>query len=126
MLQQSGWNPDTKECCHRKTATNELSATVRVTIRTKRYERTGMLVEFAVLTHVLQDGEWVERLCIDTCHRGSVHRHDHGNHASYTEIETIDSPKSIQSNLSPAIDEAYAVAEEGMNEWTPAPNAPSR
>jgi len=75
-----------------------------------------MLVEFAVLTHVLQDGERVERLCIDTCHRGSVHRHDHGNHAFYTEIETIDSPDTIQSNLRLAIDEAYAVAVEGMNE----------
>lgn len=72
-----------------------------------------MPVEFAVVVSRRNGDKWDELLCIDTCHRGTVHRHRNGDHDAEPEhILDIYSPREIQIGLSDAIDEAYDFVNE--------------
>ena len=105
---ERSWLPDADEPTEEQTVPTEVTATARVTQRTVRYVRTGMLCEFAVVVSEHDGRGWAERLCIDTCKHGTVHRHRNGDHKSDPEtIRNIESASDIQQGLSDALDEAY-------------------
>jgi hypothetical protein len=107
------WTIDQTEPLDRQDLSDQVSATSRIIQRTKRYQRNNMLVQFAVVYSVFIDKEWIERLCIDTCNHGTVHRHRDGDHQSEPElIRLIRSPRDIQECVWDAVDEAYDLLNE--------------
>lgn len=72
-----------------------------------------MLAEFAVTVSEHDGVRWVERLCIDTCNHGTVHRHRDGDHRSEPEvIRPIEAALDVQQGLSDALDEAYDLVDD--------------
>lgn len=83
----------------------------QITQRYVKIERTGAIVEFAVVYSKLDsEGCWQEILCIDTRNHGTVHRHWNGDHTVREDIEFIASQETIQNGFWDAVGEVYDVA----------------
>lgn len=107
------WSPAADEPTEEQTVFTDVTATTRITQRTVRYERTGMLSEFAVTVSEHNGCRWTERLCIDSCNHGTVHRHKNGDHKSAPDvIRKIESANDIQQGLSDALTEAYDLVDD--------------
>jgi hypothetical protein len=101
------WAPDPKEPVWVATNQTDPDITTRISDRVVRYDRNGMLIEFAVVLSIFDNGAWREVLCIDTCNHGTVHRHRDGNHDESPEIIATLDPDDLESRHADAIDEAY-------------------
>lgn len=87
-----------------------------VTQRVVKYSGTNEIIEFAVTSaRRASNGDWMEVLCIDTCHYGTVHRHRNGDHRSEPEhITQINDQKVFHDEFWKALDEVFdAVDWEG-------------
>lgn len=108
VAQTAPWTYDKSEPVDKRDLAEEVSATSRISQRTVRYESNNMLVEFAVVYSVFIEKQWIERLCIDTCNHGTVHRHRDGDHTSPPDvIREIRSPQDVQECFWDAVGEAY-------------------
>jgi hypothetical protein len=107
------WEPTLLHGAIEQLLAYDVGSGLRVTQRTVRCARTGMLVEFAIVVSRLVGDRWSEALCIDTCHHGSVHRHRNGDHTTTPDrLFAIESASDVQRGLSIAIDEAYDLVQE--------------
>lgn len=101
------WAPDPDEETWERRTTDPIDNTSQISDRVVRYMRNNQLIEFAVIYEEFEDGEYRERLCIDTCNHGTVHRHVNGDHDSEpAHIGDLD-PDTLEERHYEAIAEAY-------------------
>lgn len=101
------WHADPFEASEEWSETDYPSATMKISQRTVTLIRNSHVIEFAVVLWVLESGEWSEKLCVDSCNHGSVHRHRDGDHSRLEVIEVITSQEVLQNHYWEAVGEAY-------------------